>query len=138
MTTSLKILLPFILALVFACSNENQIAEVTPREDAVKAQATILLDILRAERWDELVAYVHLDSNTKNRMGIPENATDEIVQTKVANWFQALYEVVKPGEIFDVQISSDDPNFAWVTYMQGDLDVLDMQFNGERWLYVLK
>ncbi len=124
------------MANVAGCHASGASAE-NDAEKSVLAQATQLLDILRAEKWDDAVAFVSLDKVTKSRLEIPENAPRDIIHARVRLWFTALYGSVKPGLVHSVRMHPNDPRLALVSYKHDDLDGFNMRLVGGRWLYTL-
>jgi hypothetical protein len=128
----------FVSALAnFSACDANGSSYENDADKAVRARATQLLDILRAEKWDEAVAFVSLDKVTKTRMAIPEGATREVIREKVRSWFAALYGSVKPGLVHSVHFHPRDSGLALVSYKHDDLDGFNMRLVSGRWLYTL-
>lgn len=137
MANKMKLLLPFILILVSACNYDSR-GQEAQSEEVIRAEASAFLDILRAGKWDDAVPLVSLDDVTRSRMGIPENAADELIKSKVQEWFQTLYEKIRPGSVHSVRIDPNDPDLALISYRHGDIDGFNMRFVGNRWLYTLE
>lgn len=65
-------------------------------------------------------------------MGVSTNGNPDIVSQQVGAWFKQLYDVVQPGEVMSVRLTTDNKNLALVSYMHGDLDGFPMrQIAGE-------
>ena len=127
-------LLPFVLILVSSLPRQGQEGE---REKLVRTEASALLDVLRAGRWNEAVSFVSLDDVTRSRMEIPAGASEEAIRSRVRVWFEGLYGGMKPGPVASVRIDPEDPDLARVIYRHGDFDGFHMRFVGGRWLYTL-
>jgi hypothetical protein len=126
---------PFILVLVSACARGQE--HEGEREELVRTQASALLDVLRAGRWDDAVPLVSLDEVTRARMEIPAGASEDAIRSRVRAWFEGLYGRTKPGPVASVRIDPEDPDLARVIYRHGDFDGFHMRFVGGRWLYTL-
>lgn len=111
-------------------------------EAAVRMRAQELLRTLQQRKWTEAVRFVIVvtgkhDATTRTRMGIPHGATREVIDQRVAEWFQQLYDVVQPGTTVSVRFDSRDKTLAQVTYRAGDLDAFYMRLVDGEWYYTL-
>jgi hypothetical protein len=111
-------------------------------EAAVRIRAQGLLRKLQQRKWTETVPYVIVatgkhGATTRRRMGIPDGATSEVIEKRVAEWFRQLYDVAQPGTDVSVRIDSRDKTWARVTYRAGDLDAFHMRLVDGQWYYAL-
>lgn len=136
MAHKIKLLLPFIIVFISACNQGSERHE-GKTEKVVRAEASAFLDVLRAGKWDDAVPFVSLDDVTRSRMGIPKDANNELIRSKVKAWFQSLYGKTKPGPVHSIRVDPNDPGLALVSYRHGDIDGFNMRFVGSRWLYTL-
>ena len=104
---------------------------------AVRTRAETLLQLLRAEQWEDAADLVLTDEVTQQRLGIPEGASPDTRTEKIAGWFEGIYGSVKPGPVFSVRLDPKDPNLALVSYRHGDLDGFNMRLVEGEWLYTL-
>ena len=109
----------------------------------IRKRAEAFLEVVRSEEWNKLAPFVIVstgkgDAMTRQRMGIPENATPQIVGEKVSDWFRHLYSTIKPGQVISVRIDKQDKNLALVGYRHEDLDGFHMRFVDGEWYYTLE
>lgn len=133
---------PKALALIAAVLLGGACARALGTEGAApegpRARAEQLLTALRTGDWGAAARFVHLDGNTRARMGIASRATTEEARPRIEAWFKALYETVRPGPVHSVRIDPSDPTQAIVSYRAGDLDAFIMRFVDGEWFYVLR
>jgi len=112
-------------------------AEAQTREGA-QSRAEELVAALRKGDWTLAAHFVHLDGNTRTRMGIAGGAAREEAVPKIEAWFRRIYGTVRPGSVHSVRIDPSDPTRARVTYRHDDLDAFTMRFVNGNWSYVLE
>jgi len=112
-------------------------AEAQTREGA-QSRAEELVAALRKGDWTTAVRFVHLDGNTRTRMGIAGETAGEETVPKIEVWFKRIYGTVRPGSVHSVRIDPSDPTRARVTYRHDDLDAFTMRFVNGNWFYVVE
>jgi len=133
---------PLALALICAVvlggpSDGLPRAEAQTREGA-QSRAEELVAALRKGDWTLAAHFVHLDGNTRTRMGIAGGAAGEEAVPKIEAWFKRIYGTVRPGSVHSVRIDPSDPTRARVTYRHDDLDAFAMHFVNGNWFYVVE
>jgi hypothetical protein len=122
---------------------ETSGAETTSVIQAARRSAEELVGLLRAGKWEAAATNVVIfagkhDSVTRQRMGIPKDASQDEMTRKAAAWFRSLYEVVRPGRVRDVRIDSKDQELVLVEYTHEDLDGFSMRCVDGKWYYTLE
>ena len=108
----------------------------------IRKRAEALLEILRSGQWSKAAGFVVVstgrkDAETRHRMGIPKDATSELISQKVVEWFKQLYGTVKPGRVVEVRIDPRDKGLALIEYMHEDKDGFYMRRVDAEWYYTL-
>lgn len=111
--------------------------EAQPPEGA-QSRAEELLVALRKADWNAAAHFVHLDGNTRARMGIAAGAAREEAVQQIEAWFRTIYGSVRPGSVHSVRIDPSESTRAWVSYRAGDLDAFTMRFVNGEWFYVVE
>jgi hypothetical protein len=106
----------------------------------IRMRAEALLEILRADQWGKVAPFVIVstgkgDTETRRRMGIPHDASPDVVREKVGQWFKQIYGSVKPGRIVDIRLQGND--LAQISYRHDDIDAFHMRLIDGKWYYTL-
>lgn len=122
-----------------ACSVNIEDPKVVedPKAVSARARAEALLSTVRQRDWGKAASFVLLDDDTRRQMGIPQNADSRTAQDQAGAWFERMYGTVIPGDVHDVEISTQDPNVARVSYFHEDLDGFRMRLVDGEWFYTL-
>ena len=116
-------------------------AGLREKKDAVRARAEILLQLLRAEQWEDAADLVLVEETTRRRLGIAEGASPEVTRQEVAKLYEGMYgsrgqsSPHRPGHVRSVRIDPEDPDLAHVSYRYWDLDGFQMRLAEGQWFY---
>jgi hypothetical protein len=106
----------------------------------IRMRAEALIEVLRSEQWSKVAPFVIVSTGkaaveTRRRMGIPQDASPDVVREKVGQWFKQIYGSVKPGRIVDIRLRGTD--LAQISYRHDDIDAFHMRLVDGDWYYTL-
>jgi hypothetical protein len=125
-----------VAVLLGGACDETPRVEARARENA-QSRAEELLSAIRNSDWAAAARFVHLDANTRARMGIADGVARQEAVPEIETWFRAIYGTVRPGSVHSVAIDPSEPTRARVSYRHDDLDAFSMRLVNGDWFYVV-
>ncbi|MGI0028724.1 MAG: hypothetical protein ACREAQ_03315 [Nitrososphaera sp.] len=130
--------LALIVAVLLGGAGDGLPRAEAQTPESAQSRAEELLVALRKGDWTAAARFVHLDENTRTRMGIAGGAAREEAVPKIEAWFKMIYGTVRPGSVHSMRIDPSEPTRARVTYRHDDLDAFTMRFVNGNWFYVVE
>ena len=130
--------LALLVALLLGGACDRVPREQAHAPEGAQSRAEELVAALRKTDWRMAARFVHLDGNTRARMGIASGVGVEEAGPKIEAWFRTLYGTVRPGSVHSVTIDPSEPTRATVSYRHQDLDAFTMRFVNGDWFYVVE